>query len=273
MPVVVALRSVKPDSRAPSSTRSLRVASAGSWVAMRFVSPRPDRPACFVAVRLVALRAEESYGPSELIERDPRTRLARTAVIDWCLMYARFGVPGARVERWAGQRVEVRRWWAPGDNLSLALEAGRTGRTRDQLMPTLEARELTQYWADPLNSACVRGSRVPCLKSVGLVADRTLRSEYYWIAKVRRSLLAALMLKDAGRFERFWRSSERADVALEQAYGKPASDVVAEWKRSVFENPVTGPRASAAGLLSSLGWAAGIMALGLFLAGRRQVSS
>lgn len=260
MPIVVALRSVPP--------------RRGDWVAMRFLSPRRERPACFAVARLVAAQAaDNTFRPSELIERDHRTGVARTAVLDWCLMYGRFGAPGASVERWAGRRVEVRRWWSPGDNLSQTLEAERRGHKRDELPPGVLPQDLEAYWADPLNSACVRGSRVPCLKSVGLMADPTLRPESFWISRVRRSLLAALMMKDAEKFEKFWRSNERADVALEQAYGRPASDVIAEWKQSVVSVPATGPRATAAAFVSSLGWAAGAMALGLVLAKRRQVSS
>ena len=278
IPIVVALRSAPPVSRIVHASGGQAVAHDGAarpvpWVAMRFLSPRREHPTCFAALRLVPARARENFNPSELIQRDHRTGVARTAALDWCLLYARFGMPGGRVALWAGHQVEVRRWWAPGDNLSWALETGRRGRTPDDMVPTASPRELEAYWADPLNSACVRGSRVPCLKSVGLIADPTLRGDGFWISRVRRSLLAALMLKDASRFEKFWRSNQSADVALEQAYGRPASDVIAEWKRSVFVVPATGPRATAAAFFSSLGWAAGAMAIGLVLAKRRQVSS
>ncbi len=278
IPIVVALRSAPATSRRADAPDEQVLAHDGAarpfpWVAMRFLSPRGERPTCFAALRLVPARANESFSPSELIERDHRTGIARTAALDWCLIYARFGVPGARVDRWTGHRVELRRWWAPGDNLSWALESARHGRTTTDMIPTASPQELEAYWADPLNSACVRGSRVPCLKSVGLITDPTLRSESFWMGRVRRSLLAALMLKDPVRFEKFWRSNERADVALEQAYGRPASDLIAEWKRSVFSVPATGPRAAAGAFLSSLGWAAGVMAIGLVLAMRRQVSS
>ncbi len=274
MPVVVALKSAPPK-RNPRGAEGEAVARDGAarmdpWIAMRFVSPRAERPGCFVALRL-GLSPGDIVRLGEIVGRDARTGVSRTAVLDWCLIYARFGVPGARVERWAGSRVDVRRWWTSGENLSWALEAARKGRQRDEQMSTLSPRELSDYWADPLNSSCVRGSSVLCLKSVGLTADPTLRGYSYWIAKVRRSLLAALMLKDPARFEKFWRSAEPAAVALEKAYGRPAGEVVGEWKRTIFKPPALGPRTPA--LLSSLGWAVLAIGLSLLTAHRRQVSS
>lgn len=275
MPVVVALKSgpprLNPRGAAGEAVARDGAAREESWVAMRFVSPRAERPACFVALRLVPLSPGDAVRPGELVERDMRTGVSRTAALSWCLVYARFGAPGARVERWASRRVEVRRWWAPGDNLSSALEVGRQGRMRDELMPDFSPLDVSRYWADPLNSSCVRGSSVLCLKSVGLVADPTLRSESYWIANVRRSLIAALILKDPVRFEKFWRSEEPAVTALEKAYGRPAADVVGEWKRTSFKPPPLGPRTPA--LVSSLGWAVLAIGLSLLTAHRRQVSS
>ncbi|MFI5208302.1 MAG: hypothetical protein ACHQX4_09815 [Gemmatimonadales bacterium] len=275
VPVVVALKSA-PSKRNPRGAEGEAVGRDGAaredpWVAMRFVSPRAERPTCFVALRLVDLKPGQNANPGELIERDSRTGAARTAVLDRCLIYARFGVPGAQVERWAGRRVDVRRWWSQGDNLSWALEAGRQSRARDEMISNLSPRELSDYWADPLNSSCVRGSSVLCLKSVGLIADPTLRGESYWMGNVRRSLIAELILKDPARFERFWRSAEPPTVALEKAYGRPAGEIVGEWKRSAFSVPALGPRTPA--LLSSLGWAVLAIGLSLLTAHRRQVSS
>jgi hypothetical protein len=259
VPLIVELRAVD-SARKPHSW--------SDYVMMRFVSPRAERPACFVSLRLV--RGMHGYDVTRIVERDRRTGAARTAVLDWCLAYARFGTPGSQVSKWAGHRVQLTYSYNSGSTFTWALDAERQGRLADHEDTWMG--EAYESWGDPTYAGCVRGSRPLCLASVGLVSDAP-ELDGSWTGLARPRLLASLMLKDPERFGRFWRSPEPPTVALETAFGRPAADLVADWERSVFTLRATGPRVLPRALLSSLGWAALAIGLGLFAAGRRQVDS
>jgi hypothetical protein len=228
------------------------------WRLLRFTSPRPDRPACLVDVRLMdaGTRLAERAG---LIERSERTSARRARVLDWCMLYARFGMPGTRVARWAGRRVEPQYYWHYGPDFGWLVDMQRRGRTHE---------ELAAFWSERLAGACSPHAG-PCLRIVGLIDDQSNRWERYTVR--RNSLLAGLMLRDPARFERFWRSPAPPAVALEQAYGLPAGEIVANYQREVARPEPSGPRLPPGVLLSSLGWAAVAIGLGLLVAWRQQV--
>lgn len=238
------------------STRPVRW-SPDSWRSIRFVSPQHDRPACFVDAELPG-PATRTGERAALIQRNERTDERRTRLLDWCMLYARFGAPGANMGKWAGRRAQVLYYWRYGPDLGWNLEVLRGGRAHD---------EMAAWWSDKLAGACSR-SGGPCLRMVGLAKDPGAPWENYFTLQ-KASLLAALMLQDSARFERFWRSPMMPAAALEQAYGRPAGVIVAEFQRSIVRPEPGGPRIPAGALLSSLGWA--VMAIGLgVLVGRRQ---
>ena len=237
------------------------------WWSLRFVLPSASRPACFVAYRLN--RDMQGNRPDNPLRRDRSSGAARTTLLDWCLLYARFGVPGARVERWLSPRLEIARWWASDDLYPSALETARHGVSSD--LSEVPRDYLATVTSDPLARGCARGASVLCLKSVGLLRDP---SAFSWLSRrARPALVATLMMRDPRRFERFWRSDEAPEVAIERAYGQPAGDLIAEWRRATLQRAVVGDHAPLLAILSSAGWAALATGLALMLANRRQVSS
>jgi hypothetical protein len=252
MPLIVRLRAAR-QTKLPMSW------SARDWRSMRFVSPRPERPACFVDLPLED-RGTRTAERSGMIHRDERTGVARTRVLNSCLLYARFGAPGPQVERWAGRRAE-RQYWPSGPQFEWLLDMQRRGRLHE---------ELAYFWGPGRLAGACSADAGPCLRMVGLIRDPAAGWEDYFALR-RNSLLAGLILEDPARFERFWRSPEPPAIALERAYGRPAGQIVADWQRAIATPEAGGPRVPADALLSSLGWAILAIGLGLLVAWRQQV--
>lgn len=251
MPLVVALRS------SPEVPGDTMRHGFGLWRAVRFVSPRPDRPACIVAMNIRPDTRNNVYDIEHAIRRDPRTKTRRTNLLNQCAIYARFGSPGVHVRNWVGGGVDVQYWWG-NSNMADQLEAERR--------PARQALR-TATW-DPAIAACVRNGGASCLRIAGLA--RAVYHMPYWFEEY---LLASLLIRDPAGFEAFWRSADVVGTALEHAYGQPAAEVIAVTLRRAVRLEPSGPRTPSGALLSSLGWAAIAMGLGIVMAGRQQVKS
>src|SRR5437899_2499828 len=178
-------------------------------------------------------------------------------------------MPGPGVERWTGRSVETYYWWYTGSNMADLLESRRAATEAKTNATPLERGPGTGW--DPLAAMCLRGGGAACLRSVGLVQDPSQRYSVFWSGYARRGVLAGLLLYSPERFERFWRSPAPPAAAIEQAWGRPAADVIADWLRSVAIVSQAGPVAHPASMLSSLAWALVALGLSLFAALRRQV--
>ncbi|MFI5279089.1 MAG: hypothetical protein ACHQU1_01230 [Gemmatimonadales bacterium] len=269
MPVILALRSTPEELH----VRAPGVQPLPVWSITRAISWRPERPAVLIMIRIA------DYGPyvadaRGFLQLDTVAGTACTSVLDWGQAFAHFGLPGRGLEKWTGERLQRLYWGYRGSaDLSWALTLERRHATHEYLSNLARREEWQNPSADPLAQACVKSGGLQCLKSVGLVIDPSMRYEGYPISLSRRLLLARLMLKDPARFERLWRSDEAPRITLTRVYGQPAEAIVSEWRRSIENMPRGGPRTPGLALLSSLGWAALAVGLGLLMAGRRQVGS
>ena len=240
-----------------------------SWGRLRLISWRPERPACITLIRL----QEDGYDRERLIERDRKTGVARSRVFDWCLAFARFGLPGQGLRGWTGPPLlRFLPWSLTRSDLSWALEIERGHNVGQALGLRGRQEEWPDYWTSAVSTSCARSGGLPCLRSVGMRIDESMQYQGFFIGLSRRLLLARLMLADSARFERLWRSDERPEAALQAAFGRPADVIISEWRRSIGDVPSGGPRAPASALLSSIGWATLAIGLGLLMAERRQVS-
>ena len=198
-----------------------------------------------------------------------------------CAFYARFGVPGQRVERWLGQRgfdVAVSASWfggsPPDRGLAWLMRGLRPGRW---------------WWgglyALPFSTvACLAGREEVCRRDLtaGDAAQTAARPGIVvppdpWDARKTRLVGAERFLADVmhavgeDRFQEFWTTSLPVDSALTLALHRPVGEWTVEWQRRMLPPPPLG--AGVRPLDAALGVALVLLMLSLVMMGqiRREV--
>jgi len=236
------------------------------WTVRELLDRAGSGHACIVTVNFYA-RAEWVRAAT-YVAHDASGRPV-TRWLGACALYARFGAPGAAVERWAVG--DARLWYQWYPLTTTLLEARRTVRRREVRngLGSYDAPWWTPAW---LAGSCLRGAPSPCLRAMGLeTGDR----DWYADATLSPARLLAFLLAAGApeRFAAFWHSAAPAASALATAYGAPAGTLVQDALRHWYEVPSPGgPRTDARTVLVGLAWALLAVWLGL-VAGRRRQSA
>jgi hypothetical protein len=192
-------------------------------------------------------------------------------VLGRCVLYARYGLPGPEVRRWAGldaRWAERWSWWY-----------GEVGMFVPQRLPPDTLLFRPEYfgsvpWAE---LACFRGVDAHCVALAGLASTSVpgrAREFYYYGWGFQRSadgLVAdAILNRGAERFVSFWTSPLRPDSALHLAYGVPAGALArAAFSRRFVPEPTA--QSSFGELLVAAGWVVALGVLAMGLAWRREM--
>ncbi len=181
------------------------------------------------------------------------TTAIRRNILDWCALYARYGVPGDGVAAWAGANLSTR-WWAPG--APIAEEAAVGGGSAP-----------SQWTGEYFWRACRNGAEEVCTRLPGL----TLRSDVFGNHnELARHFLAWLLANGGGdAFGRFWRGQGTVADALQHAYGRSSGATARMWVLSASRPAGRGERPRV--LLASAVWTSLALAAAFVAMQRRQV--
>jgi hypothetical protein len=210
-------------------------------IPVRFAMREPDGSTrCFVLLNLTGRADDHSR---------------RGGVLDWCALYARYGVPGAGVAVWADNALSWEWRWGPSFAADVAAaEASRYRRPEDGYV-----------WR-----ACLQGAGAPCRT---LISASGVPGEGAWSGREqRRSFLAWTAAAQGGeRFGRFWRAEGSLDQAMRAGFGMPDSDVVRQWVRATVRVDASPSRTRRPVLLASAIWTSLALVAGFVAMQRRQV--
>jgi hypothetical protein len=206
-------------------------------VPSRFAMREPDgRTHCFTVLTLGGRGAGASR---------------RGGALDWCALYARYGVPGDGVAEWAAGTFRWQWRWGVSFAEQAAAEGGGAFRRTDE----------TFMWR-----ACANGSTAQCQALIGNGGNPSS-----WMdSEQRRAFLAWLVRKEGGeRFGRFWRAGGSIGDAIATGFGRSERDVVRDWVvATVGEDP--GPSARPRVILAGALWASLALSAAFVAMYRRQ---
>lgn len=170
-------------------------------------------------------------------------RSGRPRLLDWCVLYGRFGSPGAGVRAWAAPAFAF--GWRDPWSLAEMVAASRVNGSRAKPSANDDDYRIR---------ACQSGAGRSCLAILGVAG---LSSEPTWRGGLRersRNLLAWLLAtQEPEQFARFWRAEGSLARALAEGYGRPADVLLQEWAQAQYavraRAPMTRPRVLLAGAL------------------------
>jgi hypothetical protein len=258
LPVVVALMSDPARSRA-SGPRYFGFPTLGLQGAA------PSTGACVIAVNLYGRAAFWTLHPvAHDASGHPVGRL-----LDSCVLYSRFGLPGVAVSQWVGRGPNW--FWFRNDQLAFRMqELQRPPKPENIARP----EALSQgWWGDnPWREVgCLRGVLPLCVRAAGLEgAIGRFPGSYYF---TRGQLVAHLLATGTpAQFAAFWQSPLPPAEALARAYGRPAGELArSAFSRWYSASTPGGPRAGGRLVLAGLAWAGVALVVAVFAGRRRQI--
>lgn len=263
------------------SGREVDRAGYANWNFRRQLHQGDGRSTCVVEMNLAGRR--KWFNPRGLLSRDSSGAL-RSRVLDWCVLYGRYGMPGERVARWSAGLLRSQSWGWVTHSLYENVAAARRHRPASAMIPEgswyrlfsndweyAYLRQQTSY----LVTGCVRGDRLLCLQKLRLTDERSPASAepdlYWWGSRFAylstRGLIAHLLATERGdRFAAFWRSPLEPAAALAAAYGRPPGDLIVAWAQREWLPPHVGAYAPGRVLAAGLGWMVLALAVGMLTA-------
>jgi hypothetical protein len=234
-----------------------------------------DRSTCLVVLAVPPFAIMRRYlDPTHLMEW-------ATSVLGPCAFYARFGVPGRRVEQWLARRQF---------DVTLAPNWYRSPRRERALGWRLLGFGNMQWWWDGIYSyprstmACFAGRPEECRQGLA-AADRDgsgprprviVPSDPWDVGKVHLVgaewfLSDVLRAAGAERFQEFWTTSLPVDSALTLALHRPVGEYTVSWLRRFGPGPHFGAATRLLDALLGLAFALFLVGLAVLGQGRREV--
>jgi hypothetical protein len=215
---------------APARERQGNREASYEWGIQELLDQAASTGACVVTVNLLP---RHSWG-RRVVGHDLSGRPV-SRVLGACALYARFGMPGARVSRWAAAEFGDS-WWNP---LTVQLLDARR-RVRRYEIATDRGWSSSPFFGEVqwVEVGCLRGAASLCLRAAGLGLRPESMYRYGGGSTPHGQLLAYLLATGTpGQFAAFWRSPRPVPEALTGAYAQPAEQLTL----SAFEHWYTAP--------------------------------
>jgi len=207
--------------------------------------PRLDRFATTAHGGTCVVVLDLARGPFRALQQ------GRPVLLDWCALYARYGMPGRGVERWAASAFSF--GWR--DNASIA--------------ELVTSPPFTSFPPDFRVLACQSGAAAACsqyVNALGFQRDR-------WATRDNARILLAWLVATGrgGEFGRFWTAEGTVPDAIGKGFGRPAADVLQAWMQQRFTHARARPLGAPKVLLAGALWLTIAMAAAFVAMQRRQV--